>query len=161
MWEKIKEYWKWESLILLAVAAVTIVILSGKLYKTTPEKTEVPITILPEEKYILALSPHYSDAKELGAHIKFVSETFGVSSKVLIAIAFQESSFNTKAINNNDLGIFQLNYIHQIIRKNRPYTIQELTEDWKLNTILAAQYLRECGAAKQNKNLEHWVCYHS
>lgn len=114
-----------------------------------------------EERYILKLSPKYGDAAELGTHIKSIADTFSVDSKVLVAIAFQESSFNTKAINKNDLGMFQLNYIHQIVRRGRPYEIQELTEDWRLNSILAAQYLRECMAIKPEKGLEPYTCFHS
>lgn len=116
-----------------------------------------------EEKYILALSPKSKNAEELGNHLKFVSETFAVDSKLLIAIAFQESSFKTDAVNNNDLGLFQLNYGHQITGKNRPYTIEEITRDWKLNSILAAQYIRECSAVKRDTKtkLEPWTCYHS
>jgi len=116
-----------------------------------------------EEKYILALSPKMKNAEEMGNHIHFVSETFGVDSKLLIAIAYQESSFKTDAVNNNDLGLFQLNFGHQITGKNRPYTIQEITVDWKLNSILAAQYIRECSAVKRDPKtkLEPWTCYHS
>lgn len=116
-----------------------------------------------EEKYILLLSPKTKNAQELGSHIKFTAETFGVDSKLLIAIAFQESSFRTDIISNNDLGLFQLNYGYQIVGKNRPYTIEEIVTDWKLNSILAAQHLRECMAVKRDPKtkLESWTCYHS
>lgn len=116
---------------------------------------------LQEVKNILTLSPKYHDAKELGAHLKFVGETFKIDSKILIAIAFQESSFKLDAINDSDLGLFQLNYYHQIVRKGKAYSIQEVKDNWRLNAILAASYLRECMVYNKNPKMAPWVCYHS
>lgn len=124
------------------------------------QKAEKEAT-LPEETYILTLSPNNPNAKELAEHFSFVAETFKLDSKVLVALAFQESSFKLDAVNNNDLGLFQINYYYQVLKKGKAYTIEEIRDNWKLNTILAAQYLRECAVFEKNKALNNFSCYHS
>lgn len=111
-------------------------------------------------RYILtlkALTP--TEAAQLASHYAFLCNKYEIDPKVFVSIAFQENAFRRSGITNNDIGHFQINYVHQVINRNLDYTIQELDENWKLNAQLAAKYLREC--MPKSKIEPRWSCFNS
>ncbi len=116
--------------------------------------------------HLKALKPRLSEFKSkiLTDHFNRIGTQYSIDPAILAAIAFQESSFKFSVISGNDIGLFQLNYYWQIVKKGRinEYSIEQLSEDWHLNTKLAAEHLDDCKTNHPKDSLfPWWVCFHS
>ena len=122
--------------------------------------------MIPLVSKIKILSPQITEskAKELASHFTKIALEYGISAKVLTALSFQESSFKYSVISGNDIGLFQLNYKWQVVKRKEInlYSIERLNEDWRLNTRLAARHLSECiKDHPKSSPYPAWVCFHS